>query len=52
MWTQVSMSHAGFPRGSYVEQKVMRTVPTGGLLITVKPVKEDWGWRLDMFTSS
>lgn len=51
-WYQGGRSPAGFPRGSYAEQRVLRTIPTGGLLITAKPVKEDWGWRLDMFVSS
>lgn len=51
-WVQGSESAAGYARGSYAEQKVMRTIPTGGLLITVEMVEEDWGWRPDIFVSA
>src|SRR3972149_892366 len=51
-WFQGSESPAGYSRGSYAEQKVMRTIPTGGLLITAEMIKEDWGWRPDIFVSS
>lgn len=51
-WQQGNVSEAGFPRGSYAEQRVLRVIPTGGLLITARPVKEEWGWRLDMFVSA
>lgn len=37
---------------SYVEEKALAPVPTGGLLITATPVKEEWGWRWDMFVSA
>ena len=51
-WVQGSESGGGYARGSYAEQKVMRTIPTGGLLITVEMVQEDWGWRPDIFVSA
>lgn len=51
-WTQGSESVAGYARGSYAEQKVMRTIPTGGLLITAEMIEEDWGWRPDIFVSA
>lgn len=39
-------------KGTYVEEAALAPVPTGGLLITAKPVKEEWGWRWDMFVSA
>lgn len=51
-WVQGGESPAGYARGSYAEQKVMRTIPTGGLLITVDMVQEEWGWRPDIFVSA
>lgn len=43
---------AGWPEGSYAEKKMLRPYPTGGLLINVHPVEEEWGWRMDMFVSA
>lgn len=37
---------------SYVEEKALTPVETGGLLIQARPVKEEWGWRWDMFVSA
>jgi hypothetical protein len=37
---------------SYVEEKALAPVPTGGLLIEARPVKEEWGWRWDMFVTA
>lgn len=51
-WLQGSESPAGYARGSYAEQKVMRTIPTGGLLINATMIQEDWGWRPDIFISA
>ncbi len=51
-WVQGSESPAGYARGGYAEQKVMRTIPTGGLLIQAEMIKEDWGWRPDIFVSA
>lgn len=42
----------GWPTGSYVEQAGLNPVETGGLVITCKPVEEEWGWRWDMFVSA
>lgn len=39
-------------KGTYVEEKALTPVPTGGLLIEAKPVKEEWGWRWDMFVTA
>lgn len=51
-YQQNSRSLSGFPQGGYVERGAMRPVPTGGLLISARPVEEEWGWRWDMFVSS
>ena len=46
-------SHDGpFIRGSYVERRMLPPIPTGGMLIEIRPVQEDWGWRMDMFVSA
>jgi hypothetical protein len=44
----------GYAQGkrSYVEEKALAPVPTGGLLIEARPVKEEWGWRWDMFVTA
>lgn len=37
---------------SYVEEKALAPVPTGGLLIEARPVEEEYGWRWDMFVTA
>lgn len=37
---------------SYVEEKALAPVPTGGLLIEARPVLEEYGWRWDMFVTA
>lgn len=37
---------------TYVEERALSPVPTGGLLIEARPVKEEWGWRWDMFVTA
>jgi hypothetical protein len=37
---------------AYPEEKALAPIPTGGLLITGRPVKEEWGWRWDLFVSA
>lgn len=51
-YQQGQTNGAGLPTGSYPEHGAMRPIPTGGILIDATPVKEDWGYRWDMFVSS
>jgi hypothetical protein len=37
---------------TYVEEKALSPIPTGGILIEAHPVEEEYGWRWDMFVSA
>lgn len=50
-YQQGSRAPQGFAQGGYVERAALRPVTTGGLLITGKPVEEEWGWRWDLRSS-
>jgi hypothetical protein len=50
-WEQGS-NFEGRPQGGYIEKHMLRPIPTGGLLITAEVVREDWGWRRDIFVSA
>lgn len=39
-------------KSSYVEEKALSPIPTGGLLIEARPQREEYGWRWDMFVTS
>jgi hypothetical protein len=46
-WTATSSA-----RSTYVEEKALAPVPTGGLLIEARPSRRSTGWRWDMFVTA
>jgi len=51
-WAHEAQSAAGFPRGGYVEQRGLTPTPTGAPLITITPVKREWGWSFEIRSST